>query len=348
MNQRLDFLDYARGIAALLVFFSHSLEHFVSGWKKIGMNTINFGQTGIVVFFLVSGFVIPYSMERNQRQLVFWISRAFRIYPLYIFVFTISVLLAFAGLNEGKTIFLNNISGNIIAHIFFIQSYLPVEAFGVTDFVDGSWTLFIEFFWYIFFSFLFFKGMQKKLLWVSGGINVIIVFLSIVSIISGKRIPFGIVCCFNLCIMGFVYYQFYFNKISKQLFQVLISFSLMVILIALFTGFFIHENLHFTGTCVITSWISGLLIFNFFFLFHKRVFEFLAPFLKELGNISYSLYLIHVCILPTISRFFDYGPMNVFIHLFISVGLSYLTFNFIEKPFIRAGKKLSGAVKKES
>ncbi|MCX7198399.1 MAG: hypothetical protein NTW37_10580, partial [Proteobacteria bacterium] len=58
-NQRLDFLDFSRGIAALLVFVSHAGAS-TGYFSKLGYRYewVDFGQAGIITFFFVSGFVI--------------------------------------------------------------------------------------------------------------------------------------------------------------------------------------------------------------------------------------------------------------------------------------------------
>ena len=44
------------------------------------------------VFFLVSGYIIPASLERKGSVRGFWVSRAFRLYPLYIVGIAVSLL----------------------------------------------------------------------------------------------------------------------------------------------------------------------------------------------------------------------------------------------------------------
>jgi peptidoglycan/LPS O-acetylase OafA/YrhL len=47
------------------------------------MSWFRLGEFGVVVFFLCSGFIIPASIERHGSQSRFWVSRVFRLYPLY-------------------------------------------------------------------------------------------------------------------------------------------------------------------------------------------------------------------------------------------------------------------------
>ena len=91
-----------RGLAAVLVVFSHlfNVYPFAPGivsaiiaapevavpasWlsRAVTQPWINLGPFGVGVFFLVSGFVIPFSLRRHGRA-GFLLARALRIYPTY-------------------------------------------------------------------------------------------------------------------------------------------------------------------------------------------------------------------------------------------------------------------------
>jgi peptidoglycan/LPS O-acetylase OafA/YrhL len=90
-GRRLAWLDALRGIAALAVVFDHlgtlllkSAHNFLYQW-------LNGGQYGVFVFFLVSGYIVPASLERKGSVRGFWVSRAFRLYPLYLLAVVASV-----------------------------------------------------------------------------------------------------------------------------------------------------------------------------------------------------------------------------------------------------------------
>ena len=102
LNVRVIFADQLRGIAALLVVLSHMFNVYpfaqpmVSAtvaapqielpliWMNLAVTLpwINFGPFGVGLFFLVSGFVIPFSLRRHSRG-TFVLARALRIYPTY-------------------------------------------------------------------------------------------------------------------------------------------------------------------------------------------------------------------------------------------------------------------------
>ncbi|HUR08707.1 MAG TPA: acyltransferase family protein, partial [Nonomuraea sp.] len=67
---RLAWLDALRGIGALAVVGEHLLTWAMPWLRPI---SFNLGMYGVLVFFLVSGYVIPISLERHGDVRAFWI-----------------------------------------------------------------------------------------------------------------------------------------------------------------------------------------------------------------------------------------------------------------------------------
>src|SRR3954452_17183752 len=82
-GNRLGFLDFVRGVAAFAVVLQHGGETFWPAVNRATHNYVNVGRFGVVAFFLVSGFIIPFSLERGGSVRRFWTGRFFRLYPLY-------------------------------------------------------------------------------------------------------------------------------------------------------------------------------------------------------------------------------------------------------------------------
>jgi len=91
---RMRYIDTLRGVAALLVVWLHAASIFgrtsatterSGGWLYSTIADIDVGHIGVVVFFLISGFVIPFSISPDRAGSVgaFAIRRFFRIYPAY-------------------------------------------------------------------------------------------------------------------------------------------------------------------------------------------------------------------------------------------------------------------------
>ena len=95
-GSRLAWLDVLRGLAALAVVFNHFGYFLPSGVKTPVYQWINPGDYGVFVFFLISGYIVPASLERKGSVRTFWVSRLFRLYPLYLLAVTIAVALYMA------------------------------------------------------------------------------------------------------------------------------------------------------------------------------------------------------------------------------------------------------------
>jgi peptidoglycan/LPS O-acetylase OafA/YrhL len=92
-GNRLAWLDVLRGLAALCVVFNHFGYFVPRGLNGPVYQWINPGDYGVFVFFLISGYIVPASLERKGSVRTFWVSRLFRLYPLYLLAVAIAVAL---------------------------------------------------------------------------------------------------------------------------------------------------------------------------------------------------------------------------------------------------------------
>jgi peptidoglycan/LPS O-acetylase OafA/YrhL len=142
-GRRIVFLDCVRGIAASIVVFGHFFElHSQHGigpsgtspgpYARWSLENLNLGRMGVAAFFLVSGYVIPLSLER-QSQRTFWIRRFFRLYPVYWIALPAYLLMA-------------SISGwNLVSAPTLVLNLLMVQgAVVAVSLLPPGWTLGIE------------------------------------------------------------------------------------------------------------------------------------------------------------------------------------------------------------
>src|SRR3984885_6256886 len=92
-GRRLAWLDALRGIAALCVVYSHFGTRVLPAVHRAVYNVFDPGLYGVLVFFMVSGYIVPASLERRGSVRSFWLSRLFRLFPLFVFAIGAVLLL---------------------------------------------------------------------------------------------------------------------------------------------------------------------------------------------------------------------------------------------------------------
>src|SRR5579884_2966247 len=101
-KSRLPSLTGMRFIAAALVFFFHGATDFLFKSPRITSDYLrtvsNAGSLGVSFFFVLSGFVLTWSMRPGDTTLRFWRRRVFKIVPNHVVTFSVAlILIAFAG-----------------------------------------------------------------------------------------------------------------------------------------------------------------------------------------------------------------------------------------------------------
>ena len=139
-TNRLISIDALRGIAALSVVFFH-VHLFVypqnipvtSLWLKVIQFPLNFGlfgRTGVILFFVLSGFCIhlrwaKQKVKGNEQSidfLQFWKRRMWRLYPTYsvVLIFSVGLALALGYFHFNKDFF-----NSLFAHLLMVQNFQP-------------------------------------------------------------------------------------------------------------------------------------------------------------------------------------------------------------------------------
>ncbi|MCX4956920.1 acyltransferase family protein [Streptomyces virginiae] len=155
---RLGWLDGLRGIAALSVALYHLALPFL--WVPHGTRVpyyLDPGVFGVLLFFLVSGYIIPASLERRGDVRAFWVGRAFRIYPVVILTVVASLLL----LPRAHTV----IAGWSFEHglLSLVGNGLMLQdLMGIPSVIGVMWTLTYEMVFYYFVTALFVMGRHRR------------------------------------------------------------------------------------------------------------------------------------------------------------------------------------------
>ena len=162
-GRRLAWLDALRGIAALCVVYAHFGTRVLPQVHRAVYNVFDPGLYGVLVFFLVSGYIVPASLERKGSVRSFWLSRLFRLFPLFVFAIAGVLLLHAFGLASVRATN-QDVTASVFSHLFMLN-----ELLGQTNVIVVIWTLSYEMVFYVLLTALFTAGLHKRSGWYAAG-----------------------------------------------------------------------------------------------------------------------------------------------------------------------------------
>ncbi len=333
---RLGFLDALRGLAVLLVLIQHVGEQTWSAIPEISGHWLDIGQLGVMLFFCCSGFIIPVSLDRSGRLDTFWISRVFRLYPLY--------LVSVAGVFVGSRLF-DMPTGAVtptdwLANITMLQHFM-----GRPDAVGLYWSLAWEMLFYLVISGLFLFRAHRWPVLLSAGINTCLIIAVVVCwlVLPGMHFSVGL---FNIALMfaGYAMYQWFAGKIATSVIMTTVGYTALtgaVILLATAFSGGLTDQIGTPRNAVPlgTAWLGALLIFSIVVASARSGLRF-PGWLRRLGAISFSVYLMQSLVVSGI-RFPDAPPwLTAVIWTTATLLVSELTYRFLEVPAITLGRRI--------
>ena len=177
-NGRLGWLDALRGLAALTVTWFHLSPQMIGHDRHLQIfRHVDLGKYGVLLFFLVSGYVIPMSLERHGSLRRFWIGRLFRIYPAYLLSAALTLVLTATGLLAVPASLRQETVTGVLGHITMMQEFL-----GVRGLVRVFWTLSYEMTFYLVVAGLFVWRLHRLSAWWAAG-------LATAAVLGGAVLP---------------------------------------------------------------------------------------------------------------------------------------------------------------
>jgi exopolysaccharide production protein ExoZ len=312
-------VQYLRGFAALAVVFCH----YGSGLSHYPMlsSIFNWGQTGIHLFFLISGFIIVYSLTKVNYTVSqffkFLLKRSVRIDPAYYVTILLTLvlfyLLSLTPSFKGTAI--PFIPQQFLAHLFYI---VPFSGYKFYNHV--FWTLCVEFQFYLIIGLLYFI-IQTRLYKRS--------FLLIFSLSCLVNLPNAYYLVFTYApvfCLGIILVDVYNKKAGVYEYLLIVLFMILIIF-------------KFSIGLLLLLTISAIAIL--FVKRHNRL-------LFTLGNMSYSLYLTHGLIFIIVIGLLkqlrfnleDNQLLGLSIEVSVALFVAYLFYVVIEKPSLKLSKKI--------
>jgi peptidoglycan/LPS O-acetylase OafA/YrhL len=174
-DDRLVVLEAIRGLAAFYVVLHHFAHFLLQDQYPRFARLFVFGQPAVMVFFVMSGFVIFHSTTAIRRQIGFreyFIRRFRRIYPL----FTIALILAYFGNSAAKHSFVTPDYVQLLGNVVMLQDGIKPGSW-FAPFMGNTplWSLSYEWFFYTAFfpihSLL--SGREQLQKWVVLGLGLV-------------------------------------------------------------------------------------------------------------------------------------------------------------------------------
>ncbi|MEW1838786.1 acyltransferase [Nonomuraea angiospora] len=374
-SSRLAWLDALRGIGALAVVGEH-LTTWAMPWLR--PTAFNLGIYGVLVFFLVSGYIIPHSLERHGDVRAFWIGRVFRLYPLYLAVIgLVAVLSPWIPLRPEVP----RDASAVAAHATMLM-----DVVGMGGVLNTMWTLSYEMVFYLLTAALFVVGVRDGqgllpvvfaligsvaglvlsgaplsgpwLAWASLAVFAV----GMACVLSGRAVRVGVVVLgvmalalllmssrvpwFGAAVLAVMFVGTAVHRWERGQGR-LRPVAIAAVLVASTPVWALNAGWWWVRPQVwsLTIVLAGVTFAGAMALRARRV----PAVLVRLGVISYSLYLVHLPVLLVVMHLVGemrWAPLPAQIGigvvvLGVVVPLSWLSHRFLEQPMQRLGRRLA-------
>lgn len=354
---RIWFAHVLRGLAALLVAVAHlgtiypagplvaaAIGHFTpranviavpwSPWFRFESTFhVSLGPLAVVLFFLVSGFVIPFSLHRTSVR-AFTARRFFRIYPTLWACLAITLLVL---------VVQHAISGSPVP---FTRPVIAKNATLISPYTDdpwiepAAWTLAIEELFYVTAALLAWRGVLDKARWLLAVAAGCALVAFVPSTQHGSPVVFWLT--YNLTflpmlLVGTVIHEVWERRWSRNKAVAVGAGLFALYVIGLYAG---PNNPQ--ATLYFRSSLISLAIFVTLARYGSRL-KYSRP-LDLLSSISYPLYLLHGVNGYVLLRWLEAHNVSYYIGLPIAIVAALagaaLVHYFVEVPMTRVGRRV--------
>jgi peptidoglycan/LPS O-acetylase OafA/YrhL len=303
-------------------------------------NLFKYGYLGVDLFFIISGFVIAFSIEKSTL-FNFIKSRMIRLYPAYWISLIITACTVYYLGGERYSVGLKQ----------FFANFTMLNGFFKIENVDGVyWSLFVEIKFYIIISVILMSSKLKNhmniilLCWLT--LSYLHLLINFQSNNLLKALNYLLIFEYSsYFIAGILFYKIYKEGLSlKYILMLIASFLLSVIMAAKHITFL---NNYYSVSVSFSVYYITFYIAGFYFIFYlistHKMNKINKPYFLTLGLLTYPLYLIHQYVGFIIFNLF-HNQINKYLLLILVVilmlVLSYLINKFFEIPVSKRMKKI--------
>lgn len=267
----------------------------------------NYGPFGVGLFFLISGFVVPFSMK-NKSGSVFLKNRLLRIYPTYIFCATFMLIFTYL-----LSVFfwkekINLEWVRVISNILLVNNILAYPS------IDGvNWTLAIEVKFYIvcaIFSSCIIKRPFFFIIFYSAFSLTFSIFSNLAVNVSFLHSISNDLSYISFMLVGYCFYLHLNKSLSARM--------LLFIALTSLSSFLVSQVVFFENKSipVITSYLYSLVFFGSSYVM-RDYFKNIYP-ISFLSRISYPFYALHAVVGYSILRLLEFYNVCFYISFFIT------------------------------
>ncbi|MBS1091829.1 acyltransferase [Gluconobacter sp. Dm-74] len=354
-------LQSLRGIASITVLLRHYVRCFPGGetfwlaYQNIFLNS----QAAVVVFFVLSGFVLSPSLFRKSISVSglagFYVRRFFRIVPLLAVVTALSLIYVKSSFSTWDVPFTNSWFAGLLPHGVPLSASILARCFvGMNSaLVPQNWTIACELLVALILPFLV-KACTGRF-WLAALTFVIAAVLSFIAADGGgKSLPVVYAVDFVVGILTFRILQSHDKRYSDLFFYAaVIGLVGAWKIVEVVTGQ-VDPAFNDPFRSLVEAIFAAVIIYGLATKSHmSRLLS--VRWLVWLGDISFGIYLVHFLVIVIVARLMTSFllPYSLLVQasvmlvpvLAISLAASYFVFRFIEIPFNDFGKSLQRRVR---
>lgn len=361
-------LNSLRFFAALIVLLSH-----IGPLKKVYGVTDIFGEEpfyidakfGILLFFVLSGFLITYLLleELNLKGTInikaFYIRRALRIWPLYfltiVLAFFIYPHIDFLVLKGYDIAVIWSRAGIKILFFLILMPNLALNFGGNIPYATQSWSIGAEELFYFIWPLLLKKAKNKKNIFIAVIVLYVLIYYLLHYFSHVHKYIYYLEVIWSgyplSCLaMGgiFAYLFFIKNETSEKIKKIFFNFWVQVIMLGALLCLVVYGYEFKFCDREIYSFLLGYQVCNFA-VNPKLVFSLENKLFSYLGKISYGIYMFHpvaiicaikICLLLHVTA----NWLLYVVILGLTVILAVASYHFFELYFIKKKLKYSSVV----
>ncbi|MGK3186199.1 acyltransferase family protein [Enterobacter soli] len=328
-TSRIGYIDGLRGIAAVLVVCAHSwrVSYSDSFERHSFYDSLNFdhrlGAVGVQIFFCITGYLFISKLINNKNQdwHRFFVARLKRLAPAYFFAITLLIMITYYNAERFGVI---EIVKSIRMYAFgLLGTELSVPGFNGTELFSVLWSLPYE--WKFYFMMPVVAACMYYRWTTNLAIALAMLCVSVTVYLEGGS--------FSALFLTGAIAAYLDKKVSIKS-----DFVRTLIFITAVTTLIYTTSLDINNYGIVRI-ISSSFLFIAVILCKPTILCNSA--LRFMGEISYSLYLLHIICYYIFANLFDLYfstdnmPLYILFYSFFTCALCTMTFKYIEYPFIK-------------